>query len=193
MSGEYPNLYQRARKTTCLTQEQASERLGLSAESLKQYELGKRIPPDAVVCRMVDLYGTSWLALEHRKQTDTLGVIPDVEPRTLPMASIALRNRLRDATGRLDALLRIAEDGRIDDTERPEFDDIVDELRETMAAIYQVIYAQDIQGTKKERPEAGTSKRSVQGLSTENDCKIIIPHRRPKATPKFARGEVQHV
>ena len=48
MPGEYLNPYQKARKTTCLTQEQAAERLGLSAESLKQYELGKRVPPDGV-------------------------------------------------------------------------------------------------------------------------------------------------
>ena len=72
------------------------------------------------------------------------------------MASSALRNRRKDATGRLDALLRIAEDGVIDETERPEFDSIVVELRETMAAIYQVIYS----GAKKERPDTGMSKRS---------------------------------
>ena len=187
MSGEYPNLYQKARKTTCFTQEQAAERLGLSAESLKQYELGKRVPPDAVVHRMVELYGTAWLALEHRKATDTLGVLPDVEQRPLPMASIALRNRLYDATGRLDALLRIAEDGRIDETERPEFDSIVEELRETMSAIYQVIYSQEAESTKKERPAAGTARRSVQGLSSENDSKIIIAHRRRNASPTLSR------
>lgn len=190
MSGEYPNLYQKARKTTRLTQEQAAERLGLSAESLKQYELGKRVPPDAVVHRMVELYGTAWLALEHRKATDTLGVLPEVEQRPLPMASIALRNRLYDAMGRLDALLRIAEDGRIDDTERPEFDDIVDELRATMAAIYQVIYSQEAESAKKDRPVVAPTRRPVQGLASENDSKIIIAHPRRNASPKFGREEV---
>ena len=115
MSEKYPNLYQRARKTTCLTQEQAAERLGLSAESLKQYELGKRVPPDAVVLRMVELYGTAGLALEHRKATDKLGVLPDVEIKSLPMASLSLRNRFCEAAGNLDELLLIAEDGVIDD------------------------------------------------------------------------------
>ena len=99
------------------------------------------------------------------------------------MASIALRNRLQDATGRLDALLRIAEDGVIDEAERPEFDDIVLELRDTMAAIYQVIYS----GAKKERPEAGTSERSVQGLASKNDSKIIIPHPTRIASPTLSR------
>ena len=158
MDKRCPNLYQRARLSTGLSQERAAELLGLSVESLKQYEAGRTVPKDETVARMVEVYRLPWLALEHSQATDTLGVLPEVEPRPLPMASIALRNRLHDATGRLDALLRIAEDGIIDDTERPEFDDIVSELRETMTAIYQVIYSGA--ETKKERPEAATSRRS---------------------------------
>ena len=158
MDKRCPNLYQRARLSTGMSQERAAELLGLSPESLKQYEGGKTVPKDETVAKMVEVYSCPWLALEHSQATDTLGVLPDVEPRPLPLASIALRNRLHDATGRLDALLRIAEDGIIDDTERPEFDDIVSELRETMTAIYQVIYSGA--ETKKERPEAATSERS---------------------------------
>ena len=158
MEQKCPNLYKRARLSTGISQERAAEMLGLSPESLKQYEGGRRVPPDETVAKMVEVYRLPWLALEHAQATDTLGVMPEVTPRPLPMASIALRNRLHDATGRLDALLRIAEDGIIDDTERPEFDDIVAELRETMTAIYQVIYSGA--ETKKERPEAATSRRS---------------------------------
>ena len=156
MERKCPNLYQRARLSTGMTQEQAAELLGLSSESLKQYEGGRRVPSNETVSRMVTIYHLPWLALEHAQVIDTLGVMPEVTPRPLPMASIALRNRLQDATGRLDALLRIAEDGVIDETERPEFDSIVAALRETMAAIYQVIYS----GAKRERPDTGMSKRS---------------------------------
>lgn len=158
MDKKCPNLYQRARLSTGMSQERAAELLGLSVESLKQYEGGKTVPKDETVAKMVEVYRLPWLALEHAQATDTLGVMPEVEPRPLPLASIALRNRLHDATGRLDALLRIAEDGIIDDKERPEFDDIVAELRETMTAIYQVIYSGA--ETKKERPDTGMSKRS---------------------------------
>ena len=158
MQQQCPNLYKMARLSAGMSQERASEILGLSVGSLKQYEGGHTTPPDDVVARMVEVYRLPWLALEHSQATDTLGVLPEVEPRPLPMASIALRNRLHDATGRLDALLRIAEDGIIDNTERPEFDDIVEELRETMAAIYQVIYSGD--DAKKERPDTAMSKRS---------------------------------
>ena len=186
MSGEYPNLYQRARKTTCLTQEQAAERIGLSTESMKQYELGKRVPPDGVVQRMVEVYGCPWLALEHRQATDTLGVLPEVEIKPLSMASLSLRNRFCAAAGNLDELLLIAEDGVIDDTERSRFDSIVEEMRVLMAAICQLIYAPEIDDKKKERPEAGTSKRSGSANFSASDCKNIISHRQRIARASFA-------
>ena len=187
MAALYPNIYQRGRKVTLLTQEEAAERLHISPETLKRYEGGRFTPPDETVARMCEVYGVSWLALEHAKATDRLGVLPEVEPKPLPMATISLTNRLRDAADRLSGLLRIAEDGVIDDTERPEFDDIVEDLRETIAAAYQVIYADS---AKKERPEAGTSKRSVSQRKTpENHCKAIVPQK--KRNVKALREEVR--
>ena len=186
MAPLYPNMYQRARKVTLLTQEEAAERLGISTETLKRYEGGRLTPPDEAVARMCSVYGVPWLALEHAKATDRLGVLPPVEPKPLPMATISLTNRLRDAADRLAALLRIAEDGVIDDTERPEFDDIVEDLRETIAAAYQVIYAD----AKKERPEAGTSKRSrSQRKHPENHCNHSISQK--KTNVNTFRGEAR--
>lgn len=187
MAALYPNIYQRARKVTLLTQEDAAERLHISPETLKRYEGGRLTPPDETVARMCQVYGVSWLALEHAKATDRLGILPELKLKPLPMATISLTNRLRDAADRLAGLLRIAEDGVIDDAERPEFDDIVQDLRETIAAAYQVIYAD----AKKERPEAATSKRSVsQRKTSENHCKAIVPQkqRNVKALREEARA-----
>ena len=186
MAALYPNIYQRGRKTTLLTQEEAAERLGISPETLKRYEGGRLTPPDETVALMCEVYGARWLALEHAKATDRLGILPELESKPLPMATISLTNRLRDAADRLAGLLRIAEDGVIDDAERPEFDDIVQDLRETIAAAYQVIYAD----AKKERPEAGTSKRSVsQRKTSENHCKAIVPQKQRNV--KALREEVR--
>ena len=186
MAELYPNIYQRGRKTTLLTQEEAAERLHISPETLKRYEGGRLTPPDETVARMCEVYGVRWLALEHAKATDRLGILPELEPKPLPMATISLTNRLRDAADRLAGLLRIAEDGVIDDAERPEFDVIVQELREIIAAAYQVIYAD---GAKKERPDGGTSKRSVsQAVKPENDCKNSIAYSRGNASPILAKG-----
>lgn len=185
MAALYPNIYQRGRKTTLLTQEEAAERLGISPETLKRYEGGRLTPSDETVARMCEVYGVSWLALEHAKATDRLGILPELEPKPLPMATISLTNRLRDAADRLAGLLRIAEDGVIDDAERPEFDDIVQDLRETIAAAYQVIYAD----AKKERPEAATSKRSRSQRNSENHCRTIVPQK--KRNVKALREEVR--
>ena len=187
MAALYPNIYQRGRKTTLLTQEEAAERLHISPETLKRYEGGRLTPPDETVARMCEGYGVSWLALEHAKATDRLGILPELEPKPLPMATISLTNRLRDAADRLAGLLRIAEDGVIDDAERPEYDDIVQDLRETIAAAYQVIYAD---GAKKERPEAGTSKRSVsQRKPPANHCKHSISQKQTNVNT--FRGEAR--
>lgn len=186
MYPEYPNLYQRARKATYFSQEEAAELLGLSAESMKQYESGRRTPSDDTVHRMAELYNLPWLELEHAKATDRLGVLPDVHIQPLPTASITLANRFRRASDQICTLLEIAEDGIIDERERPEFDAIVADLRETIAAAYQVIYAD---GAKKERPDVGSSKRSLsQAIRPENDCKNSIAYSRGNASPVLAKG-----
>lgn len=187
MPGEYLNPYQKARKTTCLTQEQAAERLGLSTESLKQYELGKRVPANAVVWQMVQIYDTSWLALEHLRDTsEALGVLPEVTVQSLPTAAIQLINRVLDFADRHRdrQLLRIAEDGVIDEAERPEFDDIVRDLDGIVGAALQVKFTP---GIKKGRLDVGASKRQDLGLASEIDRKNNIPHMRAGRKHNFAR------
>lgn len=187
MPGEYLNPYQKARKTTCLTQEQAAERLGLSAESLKQYELGKRVPSNAVVWQMVQIYDTSWLALEHLRDTsEALGVLPEVTVQSLPTAAIQLINRVLDFADRHRdrQLLRIAEDGMIDEAERPEFDDIVRDLDGIVGAALQVKFTP---GIKKGRLDVGASKRQDLGLASEINRKNNIPHMRAGRKHNFAR------
>lgn len=45
MSSEYGNKYKTVRLCTRLTQESAAERIGVSVESIRAYETGRRIPP----------------------------------------------------------------------------------------------------------------------------------------------------
>lgn len=163
MDKKCPNLYQRARLSTGLTQERAAELLNLSPESLKQYEGGRRIPPDETVARMVEAYRCPWLALEHAQATDRLGVMPEVNVQSLPTAAITLINRVLDFAERHRdrQLLRIAEDGIIDENERPDFDAICRDLDGIVGAALQVKYTPDAPpNTKRERPEAATSERS---------------------------------
>ena len=52
MSEEYRNIYKIARRTAGFTQEAATERLGISVESVRAYEIGQRIPPNDIVNAM---------------------------------------------------------------------------------------------------------------------------------------------
>ena len=74
----------------------------------------------------------------------------------------------------------------MDERVRPEFEAIVVDVRETIAGAYQVIYAE---GLEKERPDGGTSKRSVsQADKPENDCINSIAHSRRNASPVLTKG-----
>ncbi len=187
MYSEYPNLYKRARQATFLSQEQAAELLDISSESLKLYEGGRRVPSDETVAKMCEVYDVPWLALEHAEATDVLGVLPEVEVKPLPMATLTLTNRLRPMRDVIDNLLRIAEDGRVDESEKDVFEDARALVAEMVAAGLSFLYAPE--DVKKERPEAGTSKRSLsQAVRPENDCRNSIAHSREKRKPLFAKG-----
>ena len=184
-----PNIYQAARKESCLTQEQAAERLEVSETTVKAWEQGARVPDNETVARMAELYGTPWLALEHlRSAGSTLGVIPEITVQSLPTAAITLINRVLDFAERHRdrQLLRIAEDGIIDETERPDFDDICRDLDGIVGAALQVKYTSDAPDKKKERPEAATSKRSGSANFSASVCKNIISHRQRIARASFA-------
>ena len=178
----------KARADAGLTQEQAAEAVDVSLESWKAYEYGLRVPPVAVAIRICEAMDAPWFALLHLRQVGgPLGVLPErITVQALPTAAITLINRVLDFADchRDRQLLRIAEDGVIDEDERPEFDDIVRDLDAIIGAALQVKYT----STKKDRPVAGTTKRSVQGLTSENDCKTIVSHRAGIASPNFCRG-----
>lgn len=124
------NIYQTARKVAGLTQERASEALGVSVESIRGYELGQRIPPAGLVAKMVDLYDSRLLAVQHLRSSAELArrVIPAVEEVPLSQAVCHLLSTVQNfqVNHRVDQLLQIAADGRIDKDERPLFTEIVE-------------------------------------------------------------------
>ena len=134
MPEECRNIYKKARRVAGLTQEAAAERLGISVESVRAYETGQRIPPNNVVEDMVVCYDYQKLAFQHLKETNSLAakVVPQLEERTLLETAIRIYNRLRrlEKGGAVERLLDIAEDGQIDNEERPEFEEILTELRD---------------------------------------------------------------
>ncbi len=134
MPAEYRNIYKTARRAAGMTQEAAAERLGISVESVRAYETGQRIPPNDIVEQMVICYNAQHLAYQHLHETNALisRIVPQLEQRTVLEVAVRIYNRMNNfqRLNSLDRLMAIAEDGRIDDSEREEFDTIVAELRE---------------------------------------------------------------
>lgn len=186
MQSKYQNIYKAARAGAGLTQEQAAEMLDLSVESIKAYETGLRTPPDATVRLMAREYDEPGLVLEHAAETDELGLIPEgASPQPFPLSVIQFVNHLMDFAERHrgQQLLQIAADGVVDADERPLLDEIVCELEGISAALLALKCGAS--ETKKERPEAGTSKRSS-SRRPRTTATNIIPQSHGKSSAAFA-------
>lgn len=195
MPGNGIEVYRICREQAGLTQEQAAEGLNCSVRQLARYESGETPVPDDLAYKMVRRYDSQYLAVEHLRLVSHVAaeVLPPVTVLDLPRAAIRIINQVRRFADlhRERELLDIAEDGVISPEERPLFDEIMEELHELVQAIMELGISEDLPaerttrrkarhvvGIKKERPEGGASRRSVQGLArkSENDSKVILPH-----------------
>lgn len=134
MSEQYRNIYKNARHAAGITQEKAAEMLGISVESIRAYETGGRVPGNAVVERMIEVYSATYLAYQHLKESNALmgRIVPSLEERSLLETCVRIYTRMRrfEEKHSVDRLLEIAEDNVIDETERPEFQTIAADLME---------------------------------------------------------------
>lgn len=148
MQNDGGNIYQTARKAAGLTQEAAAERLALSVESVRAYETGLRVPGNDIVARMCAVYDAQYLGMQHVQLSGTLlpACLREARPERLEAATIKLvRRMMRFADERRsDRLLEIAEDGVIDDDERPEFLSIAAEISEIVKAGLALMYTEEV-------------------------------------------------
>ena len=166
-----------------MTQEEASEKVGVSVDSWYAYEANKRLPPMATVNRICSALDAQWLAMyfleAHAQGAD---VLPEVHARELPTAVLTLLNRVLAFSEKCRArqLMEMAEDGVIDSDEQEMYDEIVQELDGIVEAALAVKYPK---GQKKNRLDAGTSKRLSVSGTTENNRKTILSHSAGNARP----------
>lgn len=131
------NIYQAARMAAGMTQERAAELLGCSVRTIAAYEQDERIPFYDTVARMIDVYQTPFLAVQHLRANAELArqVLPEVQPSSLPQAFLHLQKEMNDFLKLRDEMLDIVEDGVIDDAERPRWNAIVKELNDICQAV----------------------------------------------------------
>nr|WP_207755804.1 helix-turn-helix transcriptional regulator [Clostridium botulinum] len=140
---EYRNIYQIARESTGLTQERACELLDISVDSVRAYEGGKRVPPDRVVIKMIEIYNAQYLAYQHLKTSAEVGqkYLPNIEIKDLPLAMLRLQKEVSDFIKLKDEMIEITCDGIIDDKEKPRWDKIMKELDDVVEAIMALKFA----------------------------------------------------
>ena len=138
MDSQSRNIYKNARIAAGLTQERWAEHLGVSADSVRKYESGERMPGDDVVLTMAEVSGQLILPYWHltRKSRVAAAILPELDQELgLPEAVLSLLIQVDDFREQgLQKLLRIAADGKIDSSESQDFDTAMAQLLRLVSA-----------------------------------------------------------
>jgi transcriptional regulator with XRE-family HTH domain len=141
MSKECEILYKICRNNRRLTQEDASEKLGVAPRTLSDYENGHARVPDDIVDAMCDLYNAPILAWWHLKNTSKLGRrLPDV---VMPLTSGDMTAQLCMAENRLtkvvEEIQELLWDGVLGNDEKPSYDKAIEVVKQINAKLLSVI------------------------------------------------------
>lgn len=135
------NIYRIARKSAGLTQEEAAELLNVSPRTLSDYESGKSVPPDDVVCRMIEVYKADWLAYKHLKQTEIGNrYLPNIDSTDLAKSVLRLQKEVRDFQVISNEIIDIACQGMI--KEHDKWRSIVEKINGMVGAALSVVFHQ---------------------------------------------------
>lgn len=143
MSQESRNIYQIPREAAGLTQEKAAELIDISVESIRAYETGRRTPPGRAVIKMIEIYNSPYLALQHLKSSDEVGqcYMPNVELKDLPTAVLRLQKEVNDFLKCRDEIIDITCDGVISEDEQERWNQVLKEMDDVITAIMSVKFA----------------------------------------------------
>ena len=140
------NALQRARLSSGLTQEALAERSGYSADSVRAWESGARMASLEALGILGEVLDAPWLpGVYLREQSTALNdLLPDFEvDRPLAEAAAEYVTCLLDLVeSKVDRqLLRMVADGRIDEVERPVFEEIMGAAGRANRAYYEMRFA----------------------------------------------------
>lgn len=160
MTGHDGSIYRTCRDAAGLTQEQAAELLNCSVRQLARYESGEQRVPEDVAYRMVSLYDSPLLEVQHLRLVSPVAAdfLPPVVQRAFIQASIKIANQMRNfyKSDQGYRLLEIAEDNVVSPDEEPLYREIYDELLDIVQSIMELRISQ-------EGGSYGAGERGVQG------------------------------
>lgn len=136
--GETP--YRECRKQAAIyndalgSMERAAEMLGVSVNTLSNYELGVTVPPVDIIIVMADLYRAPQLKTMYCKNECLIGRCMPVAVEAGSIDNIVIRiiKQFKESRieGLKDKLIGIAEDGKVSEEEEKELNEICQELDE---------------------------------------------------------------
>ncbi len=143
------NIYKIGRENAEFTQEVAASRLHVSKRSLSDYESGRTLPGDDVVCGMIETYQAPELAYLHLQQNTEVGrrYLPHLCLDELPRAVLRLQKESRDMQVIEPELIAIACDGIVDKVELPIWEKAKLEMFDLASAALAVLFTR-----KEKRP-----------------------------------------
>lgn len=145
MESNSRNIYKTARTVAGLTQERWAEAVGVSVESIRNYEAGTQLPGDSVVKIMSEISGLSPLSYWHLCNKSELAAetLPEIDVVPLPQAVCGLVSLMESFVCDCPAqLLRMAADGKIDQMEQSAYSQILFELDRIIQAALQLKYSE---------------------------------------------------
>lgn len=142
MKRTYRNIYQATRKNTGFSREYAAGMLNVSVRSLADYESGKTIPPDDVVCNMIEIYNSKALAYLHLKCSSEVGrrYLPDIHESDLAQSVLRLHKEVDDLKLVNSDMIEIACDGAVENHEKQRWNNVTKEVNEIAGAALSLIF-----------------------------------------------------
>lgn len=144
MQNDCMNIYKKARLAANIkSQELAAEKLHISRRSLADYETGVTVPPEDVVCAMIELYGNRWLGYQHLQTHSLIGrrYLPEIQETDLAVAVLKLQKEVRDIDHIQATMIEVACDGKVDLHEQPKWGFVEKEVREVAGAAMALVFA----------------------------------------------------
>lgn len=144
MHSQCTNIYKLARSNTSLTQREASEKMFISLRSIADYETNKTIPPDDVVCMMVEAYNTSWLAYEHLRKSTMVGkkYLPKIKYSELAQSVLMFQKEVNDLDLINTDMINIACDNIIHSHQENRWREVSKEIEDIAGAALSLIFTQ---------------------------------------------------
>lgn len=144
MQSDCINIYKKARVAAGIKSQQiAAEKLHISVRSLADYETGFTVPPEDIVCGMIELYKNRWLGYQHLQEHSEIGrrYLPKIQETDLAVAVLKLQKEVRDIDSIQSAMIEVACDGKVDHHERPLWGNVEKEVSEVAGAAMALVFA----------------------------------------------------